>query len=208
MIRPLPHQEAALQQLAAVPGVVGSFVFDGRGDVVASVFPPVFDEAGLRSLAGRLAADGWFQEWMAGESAALELRYADGHALVRGLDGAWLLVLCTAQANSQLLSMSLTQVVRRLRLDGAPRAAPAPAAAPPEPTPLERLRAIATAELGAHAAQALEILAAAGPRPKDLLRAADDVEKLTRLFISKKKAEEIGHRMRRALGDSPRGGTP
>jgi len=114
----LPHQDAALQQLAAVPGVVGSFVFDRQGGVVASVFPPVFDETGLRALADRLAADGYFQEWMGGENAALELRYADGHVLARGVDGAWLLVLCTAQANPQLLAMSLTQVVRRLRLPG------------------------------------------------------------------------------------------
>jgi predicted regulator of Ras-like GTPase activity (Roadblock/LC7/MglB family) len=196
-----PQHEAALQQLAAVPGVVGSLVFDGRGEVLASVFPAVFDPGGLRSLADRLSADGYFQEWMAGENGALELRYLDGHVLVRTVDRAWLLVLCTAQANAQLLSMSLTQVVRRLRIPGASKTGelPAPSAAA-APSPLERLRAIATAELGDHAAQALEILNAAGPKPKDLLRAAADVEKLTRLFIDKKKAEDLGRRMREILG--------
>ncbi len=198
----LPHQDAALQQLAAVPGVVGSFVFDAQGEVVASVFPPVFDVAGLKALADRLSADAYFQEWTAGESGALELRYRDGHVLVRSLDSAWLLVLCTAQSNAQLLSMSLTQVVRRLRIAGSSRTGEIPIAAPvPVPTPLERLRAVATVELGEHAAQALEILAGTGPKPKDLLRAAEDVEKMTRLFISKKKAEEIGRRMRDILGE-------
>jgi ribosomal 50S subunit-associated protein YjgA (DUF615 family) len=65
---------------------------------------------------------------------------------------------------------------------------------------VERLRAIASAELGAHAAQALEILAAAGPAPKDLLKAVAEVEKLTRMFIDKRKAEEIGRRMREVIG--------
>jgi predicted regulator of Ras-like GTPase activity (Roadblock/LC7/MglB family) len=202
-MNPLPHQEAALQQLAAVPGVVGSLVFDAQGEVVASVFPPVFDGAGLRTLSGRLSADAYFQDWLAGEGGALELRYADGDVLVRSLDGSWLLVLCTAQANPQLLSMSLTQVVRRLRIQAPTRTGefPLPGATPaPAPSTLERMRAVATAELGEHAAQALEILAAAGPKPKDLRAAARDVEKLTRLFISKTKADEINHKMREILG--------
>jgi predicted regulator of Ras-like GTPase activity (Roadblock/LC7/MglB family) len=192
-------QAAALQQLSTVPGVVGSLVFDGRGEVLASAFPPVFDAGGLRALTDRLSADGYFQEWMAGESGALELRYLDGHVLVRTIDHSWLLVLCTAQANAQLLSMSLTQVIRRLRTPDPGRtgelAVPAPA-----PSPLERMRAVAKAELGSHAGQAIEILSAAGEKPKDLLRAAGDVEKLTRLFIDKKKADEIGRKLREILG--------
>jgi hypothetical protein len=168
-------------------------VFDGSG-VVASAFPPVFDEGGLRQVAARLAGDGYFQEWLAGEEAALDLRYADGHVVVRALDGSWLLVLCTAQANAQLLGMSLTQVVRRLRLPV--RAARAATPPPSAPSRLERLRAVVIAELGEHGAKAVEILDAAGEKPSGLLRAASDVEKLTRLFISKKKADEIGQRLR------------
>ncbi len=187
-----------LQQLGVVPGVVGSLVFDGQGEVLASAFPPVFDPAGLHGLAGRLGADGYFQEWMAGENGALDLRYQDGNVAVRTVDRSWLLVLYTAQANAQLLSMSMTQVIRRLRA-GGPVRPPAPAAAPP-PSPLERLRAVVGEELGDHAAQALEILNTAGPKPKDLLHAAADVEKLTRLFIDKKKADELGRKLRAILG--------
>lgn len=191
-----PLEHASLQQLAAVPGVVGSLVFDRSGAVVASAFPPVFDPADLHRLTAQLSADGYFQEWLVGEQAALDLRYVDGHVVLRSLDGSWLLVLCTAQANAQLLSMSVTQVVRRLRTQ-LPR--PVPAAPALAPSPLERLRGVVSAELGEHAARALEILAAAGPRPKDLLRATSEIEKLTRLFISKKKAEEIGQMMREIL---------
>ena len=202
-----PRQQAAMQQLTTVPGVVGGFVFDPAGTVVASAFPTIFDPAGLQQLAGHLSADGYFQEWLDGDHASLDLRFGDGHVVVRHLDGQWLLVLCTPQANQQLLSMSMTQVARRLRstADGTgphtgevalPTAAPVPA---PSPTVVDRLSDLVTAELGAHAGQALEILAAAGPGAKELLRATADVEKMTRMFISKKKAEEIGQRMRELL---------
>lgn len=202
----LPVQTEALQQLSAVPGVVGSLVFAGTGQVVASQFPPVFDASGLDRLAKQLAADAFFPEWVSGEGGAVELRYADGTVLVRSLDGSWLLVLCTTQANPQLLSMSLTQVVRKLRaVPHAPPPAEAPRAAPQPPSALDRLRAVVKAELGEHAPQALEILAAAGERPKDLRRAADDVEKLTKLFISTKKAGEIARKMKDVLGGSPGG---
>jgi predicted regulator of Ras-like GTPase activity (Roadblock/LC7/MglB family) len=203
-MEPTPMQQAALHQLAAVPGVVGGVVFDPAGAVVASEFPPVFDQDGLRQLAGQLSSDGYFQEWLADEHASLDLRYGDGHVVVRSLAGQWLLVVCTPQANTQLLSMSLTQVVRRLRVTGeagvrtGELALPA-ATPPPAPTALDKLRAIAIGELGAHAEQALEILAAAGTGPKELLRATADIEKMTRLFISKKKADEIGQRMREQL---------
>lgn len=196
---PTPVQQAALSQLAAVPGVVGSMVFDASGAVAFAEFPPVFDAGGLGGLAARLSSDAYFQEWMAGEEAVLDLRFGDGHVVVRALERAWLLVLCTVQVNAQLLSMSLTQVLRRLRLEPTGElplaAAVAAAARKSEPTVVDRLRALVQAELGPQAPQALDILAAAGTGRKQLERAVADVEKLTRLFISKKKAEELGRRM-------------
>jgi len=200
-----PRQQAALHQLAAVPGVVGGMVFDGTGALVASEFPPVFDAGGLQQLAQQLSADGYFQDWLAGGQASIDMLFADGQVVVRSLSGSWLLVLCTQQANPQLLAMSLTQVVRRLRPqpgDGS-RTGELPLAAPPAApieTPLARLKAIVAAELGSHGGQALELLGAA--KPGELSRAIADVEKMTRLFISKKKAEEIGRRMRACLGVS------
>ncbi len=201
---PLPQQDAALAQLGAVPGVVGSMVFDGSGALVGASFPPVFDPAGLEQLAQRLAGDGYFQEWLGGDQGAMHFHYLDGQVVVRPVAGTWLLTLCTLQVNAQLLAMSLTQVVRRLRVPDATAARlrtgehPLPAAA--APTPLERLRAIAKEELGDHAAQALEILAAAGPGAEELLGAVGDVEKMTRLFINKKAAEALGRKMRSVLG--------
>ncbi len=184
------RQQVALQQLAAIPGVVGTMVFDVAGAVEASSFPAVFDGRALAQLAVQLTADTHFQEWLGGDQGALTMRFLDGQVAVRSLGGSWVLVLCTAQANDQLLSMSLTQLVRRLRATagaGAPRPA------------LDRLKAVAQAELGEQAAQALEVLSAAGPKTTDLLAAISEVETMVRLFISKKKAEDLARKMRGAL---------
>jgi len=196
----VPMQQAALEQLNAAPGVVGSMVFDAAGEVVASAFPPVFDARGLEQLAGQLSSDSFFAEWLGGDKGALELAYGDGQVVIRSLLDSWLLVLCTPQVNPQLLSMSLTQVVRRLRIPGSSgrtgeRALPAP----PAETTLDRLRKIASTELGGHAEKALEILSAAGAGPGELLRATAEIEKLVRLFIDKKRAEEVGRRMRAVI---------
>ncbi|HVO18039.1 MAG TPA: hypothetical protein VMU15_02210 [Anaeromyxobacter sp.] len=224
-------QEVALQQLAAVPGVVGSLIFDAAGKVQASAFPAVFDSWGLAQLAAQLAADAFFQEWMAGDQGLLTLRFVDGQVALRSLGGAYALVFAGAQANEQLLSMSLAQLARRLQArppppvspppsaaaEGIPvltpvrppaavqpaslpaRPAAPPAAAPASPGPVGRLEDLAREELGERAEQALRILAAAGPRTKDQLRAISEVEKLVRLFISKRKAEELARRMRAVL---------
>ncbi len=198
---PLP-QQPVLDQLATLPGVVGAMVFDASGAIEASAFPAVFDDASLSQLATQLTSDAYFQEWLAGDRAMLSLRFHDGYVALRSLGGAWALVLCTPQTNEQLLSMSLTQLVHRLRATGgaAARAAGSPAAAaPPPPSALDRLLRIARAELGDHAANAVEILSAAGPKPTDLVRAVAEVEKMVRLFISKKKAEELARLLREAI---------
>lgn len=184
-------RDAALRQLAAVPGVVGTAVFDAAGAVQAFAFPPVFDRAAVDALAAHLAGDAYFQAWLGAPDAALTMRFLDGSVTVRSLGGAWVLVLGTAQANEQLLAMSLTQLVRRLEALGA--------AAAPTASAAERLQQIARAELGDHADQAIELLAAAGPGADALAAAVAEVEKLVRLFISRKKAEEIARRMRDAL---------
>ncbi len=208
-MEPTPGQRAALCQLSAVPGVVGSMVFEPSGALAFSEFPPVFDPGALQQLAARLSADGYFQEWLADDQSVLDLQFGDGRVVVRALEGAWLLVLCTLQVNAQLLAMSLTQVLRRLRLGAEPGrlttgefqlpAAPASSPPPGPPEPREALRALVAAELGPQAPQGLELLAAAGPSPAELEGAVAGVEKLTRLFISKKKAEELGRKMRALL---------
>lgn len=191
--------DLVLKQLATVPGVVGALVFDARGQVVSNGFPAVFDASALGQVAQGLADDAYFGEWTADEAATWELRFADGLVTVRRAEPGWLLVLSTPQLNVQLLSMSVTQAVRRLKAarPAAP-AVPVAVQAPKPPLP-ERLRAVVKASLGTHAAQALELLEKAGDAPDKLAEACVDIEKLTRLFIDQKLAEELGRKLQAVL---------
>jgi hypothetical protein len=120
---------------------------------------------------------------------------------------------------TRLFSMPLSQAVRRIHKNGpttsAPPSPPPQAAStprPPTPAPpptcapseLEKLQEIARSELGQYAPQALEILSLAGPSQSSLLRAASEIEKMIRLFVNRKDAKKVGHRMRAALGEQTR----
>ncbi|MFZ5442330.1 MAG: hypothetical protein ACOZQL_20140 [Myxococcota bacterium] len=192
--------ELVLKQLSAVPGVVGALVFDAQGQVLGTSFPPLFDAGVLGQVTQALADDAYFAEWTSGEAASCELRFVEGQVTVRRAEPGWLLVLSTPQLNAQLLNMSVTQAVRRLK------ASPGPApSAPPPPMPApkvklaDRLRALVKASLGAHAAQALELLDGAGDSPDQLAEACADVEKLTRLFIDQKLADDLGRKLKATL---------
>jgi predicted regulator of Ras-like GTPase activity (Roadblock/LC7/MglB family) len=211
--------DAVLQQLGQIPGVVGTVIYDREGTVEASRFPALFDRATLDHVAAALAQDAYLEEWLQGPAACLDLRFGEGRVVLRGLPGAWLLVLCTAQVNAQLLNLSLTQGLRRLQRSGvrasappppeppSPVAPPSPAAPPPvspppAPDPVGTMRAqlvaIAEAELGTFAPQALELFERAGSLG-ELASAAAEVEQMTRLFVSRKKADELARQLRAAF---------
>jgi predicted regulator of Ras-like GTPase activity (Roadblock/LC7/MglB family) len=101
-------RQAALRQLAAVPGVVGSLVFDATGAVTHFEFPLTFDQGALQQLARQLAGDAFLRDWLGGGQAVMELRFVDGHVVVRALQDGWLLVLCTLQVNLPRLALSLS----------------------------------------------------------------------------------------------------
>lgn len=204
--------DAVLQQLGQIPGVVGTVIYDREGRVEASRFPALFDRATLDHVATALAQDAYLEEWLQGPTACLDLRFGEGRVVLRGLPGAWLLVLCTAQVNAQLLNLSLTQGLRRLQRSGVRASAPPPAppspvapppvAPPPAPDPVGTMRAqlvsIAEAELGQFAPQALELFERAGSLG-ELASAAAEVEQMTRLFVSRKKADELAQQLRAAF---------
>jgi predicted regulator of Ras-like GTPase activity (Roadblock/LC7/MglB family) len=193
--------DSVLQQLGQIPGVVGAAVYGRQGELLASRFPSVFDQPLLEQVARSLAQDAYLEEWLQGPAASLDLRFTEGRVLLRPLSGTWLLVLCTSHVNAQLLNLSLTQVVRRLQLE-AERPSSPPVSPPPRTDPIaalrDQLKEITRDELGPRAAQALELLSRAASVGA-LAEAATEVEQLTRLFVNRKKAEELGRRLREAF---------
>ncbi|HZY05749.1 MAG TPA: hypothetical protein VFF02_19840 [Anaeromyxobacteraceae bacterium] len=120
-----------LQQLTAIPGVVGSLACDPRGEILALEFPSVFEESTLKRVAALLADDAGALPSIVRPDGTLELRYTGGRAIVRRFPTGTLLLVCTSAINPQLLALSLTQCWRRLERFGV-----RPAAVPPPPSPV------------------------------------------------------------------------
>lgn len=123
-----------LRQLAGIPGVIGALASSPRGELLASAFPPLFDELALHQVAGLFSDETAGLRRLASPGGLLDVRYARGRALAKPFAQGTVLVLATHAADVQLLGISLEQAARRL--DGAPRpASPTPAAAPSAPPP-------------------------------------------------------------------------
>src|SRR5574341_171566 len=75
-----------IQQLASVPGVVGSLVYGHRGEILASEFPPLFEPSTLQRATRLLAEDRVVLGNMMGATASLDLRYSGGRAVVKLAD--------------------------------------------------------------------------------------------------------------------------
>lgn len=103
-----------LQQLSEIPGVVGALACGPKGDLLASAFPPLFDELTLHRVGGLLAEDTAGIARLAGTGGSFDLRFTRGRALVRPFRAGTLLVLGTATADAQLLGISVEQALRRL----------------------------------------------------------------------------------------------
>jgi len=117
-----------LEQLAGIPGVVGALACGPRGELLASAFPPLFDEQALQQVAALFADEASGLRQLAGPDGSLDVRYARGRAMAKPFAQGTVVVIGTLAVDGQLLGLSLEQAARRL--DVAERPPPAPAAAP------------------------------------------------------------------------------
>lgn len=124
---------SVLNQLNAVPGVVGSMVCDADGALVSNAFPPLFDDTALASAARVLADGATGLETVTGKVGMVDLRYGDARIVVRPMAGAHLVLLCAAQTNLQLLNISTSVALTKLEKLVAARPPPVVAAPPPIP---------------------------------------------------------------------------
>jgi predicted regulator of Ras-like GTPase activity (Roadblock/LC7/MglB family) len=125
--------QSVLNQLNAVPGVVGSMVCDAEGALVANCFPPLFDNTALASAARVLADGAAGLETVTGKVGMVDLRYGDARIVVKPMAGAHLVLLCAAQTNLQLLNISASVALPKLEKLVAARPPPVVAAPPPAP---------------------------------------------------------------------------
>ncbi len=106
--------QTVLNQLSALPGIVGSLVYDTEGQVLASAFPPLFDMEALAQAAGVLLYGASGMEAAAGRITALDLRFGESRLVVRPIKGANLLLLCSAQVNLQFINISVAMAIPKI----------------------------------------------------------------------------------------------
>jgi len=122
--------QALLGSLVNVPGVIGTMLCSPEGELLAHAFPPTFEPARLRDAATALAGRGRALEAALGRVGTIDLRYAGGRVVVKGMDGARLLFFCAPSINLELLTMSVSGAVADLeRAVQVVRPSPAQAAA-------------------------------------------------------------------------------
>ncbi len=124
--------KTVLDQMNALPGIVGSMVYNAEGQVLANSFPELFDSEALASAAGVLLYGIPGLEVAAGSISTLDLRYGESRLVVRPIKGANLLLLCTRQANLQFLNISVGMAIPKIeKLVAGLTALPKPPLPPP-----------------------------------------------------------------------------
>jgi predicted regulator of Ras-like GTPase activity (Roadblock/LC7/MglB family) len=138
--------QSVLNQLNALPGIVGSMVYDPEGQLLARAFPALFDVDSLASAAGVLLYGVSGLEAAAGRISKLDLRFGASRLVVRPITGANLLLLCTAQANLQFLNISIGMAIPKIEKLVASQPAlslpviPKPPSPGPQTTPGEEFK--------------------------------------------------------------------
>lgn len=123
-----------LSSLRDLEGIVGSFVVNEAGEVVAKDLPAYFDgvleEVGPRVLRLREALD-----LAQGDVTAYSVRYAGYKLTIRSIGGALIAVIADAKINGPALRMAMNLVIRKCGIDDLAGPQSRPSRTPPPPTP-------------------------------------------------------------------------
>lgn len=102
-----------LQQINSVDGVIGSALFNQKGDILFHVFPPLIDSPSIKQAAS-LTLECTHGLQISQTLDLFDLRFADGRILVKTFSDVMLFLLCTNRINLQLLSITLNLAIKKL----------------------------------------------------------------------------------------------
>jgi len=107
--------ETILQDINAVIGVIGSFVCDAEGQVLARLMPDTFDRKLLappaRTIAQTIAGLKLAQRRKVGD---MDLLYDQGRLIIKSLDENYLCILCVQRINVPLLNLTADVAAKKL----------------------------------------------------------------------------------------------
>jgi hypothetical protein len=193
----MDQAQVFLNQIAALVGIQGAFVFDPQGAIRLYSTPMrISQERGVslaRTLSRTLTGLATIQQ---SNKVDIDLAYGEGRLVVKGLPQGGLCLLCDRQVNYAQLNLALEQGLPLLRSvvnrDSTRQTSQT----------LDGLKDIAKEMLGKHAKKVLAILDVAGTSEVDLMEAITQAEKLTRMFIDKDQAGRMAERMRDLVSNS------
>jgi len=102
-----------LQHINSVDGVIGSALFSPKGEVLAHACSVLIDDASIKKAAS-LILECTHGLQVSQTLDLLDLRYSDGHIIVKAFPGALLFLLCANSINLQVLSITLNLAVKKL----------------------------------------------------------------------------------------------
>ncbi len=124
-----------LREVNSAPGVGGSLLFSGDGEVLAAAMPEGYSEASQATMAYNTARSIAALEASRRRVQELDLTFRERRLIIKNLRPGHLALLCTRTVNLPLLNLSITPTVKKITAElkgkaaaAAPKPAPAPAA--------------------------------------------------------------------------------
>jgi predicted regulator of Ras-like GTPase activity (Roadblock/LC7/MglB family) len=187
-----------LASLAARSGVNAVFVCDREGRMLAAALSESGFQQSSESLSGIISqTNTTLQSLKHGHVNEIEWVYSEGRIFVRSVGDGLLCLMCERSVNLQLLTMKIDDV--HAKIESAINAMPRE----PSAQDISRLKmemiGVAHKLLAANAGKVVAILESSTDSMASLAQACDQAEKVTRLFIDRKKADELGAHMRAML---------
>ncbi len=191
--------ERLLQDINAVVGVTGSFVCDKDGTLVARALPSVFDETMLLPAARTiLQTVAGLETTRRRKVNELDLVYAEGRIVVKNLRVGLVYIICVHNVNVPLLNLTANVAARKLSQMLKEREA-GKELSESMAKKIDRLGQIAKDFLDDDSVGVVATLLSASESPEDLMKACDEVERVTRLFLDGKGSREMAQKMRAAI---------
>ena len=186
-----------INELASLVGVQGAFLFDRQGAINQYSTPMelTLDQgvALARTLSRSLTGLSSLEH---SNRVDIELVFNEGRLVLKGLSDGGLCILCDRQVNYSLLNLTLEQGL------GSLRTVEMKADTGETKQTLEDMKVIAQEILGEHAQRVINILDNAGTSREELIKAIEQAEKMTRMFIDKDQAGRMAQRMRELVDKS------
>lgn len=105
--------QEVLHHIQSIKGVIGSLIFNEKGEVLSHSFPSLIDTETVQEVAS-LMLDCMHGLQVSETLELMDLRYNEGRIIIKPCSGIMLCLLCTRNINLQMLNITLNMAAKRL----------------------------------------------------------------------------------------------